>query len=199
MSYNNNNNINESPNHFMVLDAIDRRVNSINKIAKVTKLEKANVELITNDLSRQRLIIKAESKGFLGKRKLKTSITETGIRLLNIKKQELEQQWQQIQQWYNNGDRSHLQSFMNYDRAWIPMMLFSGIMNMIFFTSMMSFMGMAMNPIESKLSENNNALIGINNNSDDMEHLISDDSNSDVGSNEFDNSGIDNMRSDFNF
>jgi hypothetical protein len=193
-----NNDINESPNHFMVLDAIDRRVNSIDKIAKVTKLEKIDVELITNDLASQRLIIKTESKGFLGKRKLKTSITETGIRLLNIKKQELEQQWQQIQQWYNNGDRSHLQSFMNYDRAWIPMMLFSGIMNMIFFTSMMSFMGMAMNSIESKLSENNSALIGINNNSDDMQRLVSDDSSSDAGSSEFDNSGID-RRSDFNF
>ena len=199
MSYNNNNNINESPNHFMVLDAIDRRVNSIDKIAKVTKLEKIDVELITNDLASQRLIIKTESKGFLGKRKLKTSITETGIRLLNIKKQELEQRWQQIQQWYNNGDRSHLQSFMDYYRAWIPMMLFSGIMNMIFFTSMMSFMGMAMNPIESKLSENNNALIGINNNSDDMQHLVSDDSSSDAGASEFDNSGIDSRRSDFNF
>ncbi|HYY65992.1 MAG TPA: MarR family transcriptional regulator [Nitrososphaeraceae archaeon] len=197
MSYNND--INESPNHFMVLDAIDRRANSIDKIAKVTKLEKIDVELITNDLASQRLIIKTESKGFLGKRKLKTSITETGIRLLNIKKQELEQQWQQIQQWYNNGDRSHLQSFMNYDRAWIPMMLFSGIMNMIFFTSMMSFMGMAMNSIESKLSENNSALIGINNNSDDMQRLVSDDSSSDAGSNEFDNSGIDGRRSDFNF
>lgn len=197
MSYNND--INESPNHFMVLDAIDRRANSIDKIAKVTKLEKIDVELITNDLASQRLIIKTESKGFLGKRKLKTSITETGIRLLNIKKQELEQQWQQIQQWYNNGDRSHLQSFMNYDRAWIPMMLFSGIMNMIFFTSMMSFIGMAMNSIESKLSENNSALIGINNNSDDMQRLVSDDSSSDAGSNEFDNSGIDGRRSDFNF
>lgn len=197
MSYNND--INESPNHFMVLDAIDRRANSIDKIAKVTKLEKIDVELITNDLASQRLIIKTESKGFLGKRKLKTSITETGIRLLNIKKQELEQQWQQIQQWYNNGDRSHLQSFMNYDRAWIPMMLFSGIMNMIFFTSMMSFIGMAMNSIESKLSENNSALIGINNNSDDMQRLVSDDSSSDAGSNEFDNSGIDSRRSDFNF
>ena len=197
MSYNND--INESPNHFMVLDAIDRRANSIDKIAQVTKLEKIDVELITNDLASQRLIIKTESKGFLGKRKLKTSITETGIRLLNIKKQELEQQWQQIQQWYNNGDRSHLQSFMNYDRAWIPMMLFSGIMNMIFFTSMMSFMGMAMNSIESKLSENNSALIGINHNSDDMQRLVSDDSSSDAGSNEFDNSGIDSRRSDFNF
>jgi hypothetical protein len=197
MSYNND--INESPNHFMVLDAIDRRVNSIDKIAKVTKLEKIDVELITNDLASQRLIIKTESKGFLGKRKLKTSITEIGIRLLNTKKQELEERWQQIQQWYNNGDRSHLQSFMDYDRAWIPMMLFSGIMNMIFFTSMMSFMGMAMNPIESKLSENNSALIGINNNSDDMQRLVSDDSSSDAGSNEFDNSGIDSRRSDFNF
>ena len=197
MSYNDD--INESPNHFMVLDAIDRRANSIDKIAKVTKLEKIDVELITNDLASQRLIIKTESKGFLGKRKLKTSITETGIRLLNIKKQELEQQWQQIQQWYNNGDRSHLQSFMDYDRAWIPMMLFSGIMNMIFFTSMMSFMGMAMNSIESKLSENNSALIGINNNSDDMQRLVSDDSSSDAGSSEFDNSGIDSRRSDFNF
>jgi hypothetical protein len=197
MSYNND--INESPNHFMVLDAIDRRVNSIDKIAKVTKLEKIDVELITNDLASQRLIIKTESKGFLGKRKFKTSITEIGIRLLNTKKQELEQQWQQIQQWYNNGDRSHLQSFMDYDRAWIPMMLFSGIMNMIFFTSMMSFMGMTMNSIESKLSENNSALIGINNNSDDMQHLVSDDSSSDAGANEFDNSGIDSRRSDFNF
>src|ERR671931_489546 len=197
MSYNND--INESPNHFMVLDAIDRRANSIDKIAQVTKLEKIDVELITNDLASQRLIIKTESKGFLGKRKLKTSITETGIRLLNIKKQELEQQWQQIQQWYNNGDRLHLQSFMNYDRAWIPMMLFSGIMNMIFFTSMMSFIGMAMNSMESKLSENNSALIGINHNSDDMQRLVSDDSSSDAGSNEFDNSGIDGSRSDFNF
>jgi hypothetical protein len=34
---------------------------------------------------------------------------------------------------------------------WIPMMLFSGIMDMMFFTSMMSFMGLAMNPFESAM------------------------------------------------
>jgi len=33
------------------------------------------------------------------------------------------------------------------------MMLFSGIMNMVFFASMMSFMGMAMNPAESAATE----------------------------------------------
>ncbi len=30
--------VNESPNHFMTLDAVTRGINDINKIAKVTKL-----------------------------------------------------------------------------------------------------------------------------------------------------------------
>jgi hypothetical protein len=34
---------------------------------------------------------------------------------------------------------------------WIPMMLFSGIMDMMFFTSIMSFTGISMNPRESAL------------------------------------------------
>jgi hypothetical protein len=42
---------------------------------------------------------------------------------------------------------------MDSNRMWIPMMLFSGIMNMVFFASMMSFMGMAMNPAESAMTE----------------------------------------------
>jgi hypothetical protein len=41
------------------------------------------------------------------------------------------------------------ESFMDSNRAWIPMMLFSGIMNAIFFMSMISLMGMTMNPAES--------------------------------------------------
>jgi hypothetical protein len=34
---------------------------------------------------------------------------------------------------------------------WIPMMLFSGILNALFFTSMISMLGMAMTPAESGL------------------------------------------------
>jgi hypothetical protein len=41
---------------------------------------------------------------------------------------------------------------MNSNRSWIPFMLFSGIMDVIFFTSMMSMMGMAMNPMESQMA-----------------------------------------------
>ena len=144
--------VNESPNHFMALDAISGGINSIDKIAKVTKLHKSEVELIVNDLFNQRLITKTEKRGFFGNKKVRTSITETGVKLLNAKKQELDQQMQKVKQWYNNGDRSQLQDFMDSNRIWMPMMLFSGIMNIMFFTSMMSMMGMAMNPMESQMA-----------------------------------------------
>lgn len=56
--------VNESPNHFMTLDAVARGINDINKIAKVTELHKSDVELIVNDLANQRLITRAEKRGF---------------------------------------------------------------------------------------------------------------------------------------
>ena len=136
----------------MALDAISGGINSIDKIAKVTKLHKSEVELIVNDLFNQRLINMTEKRGFFGNKKVRTSITETGVKLLNAKKQELDQQMQKVKQWYNNGDRSQLQDFMVSNRMWMPMKLFSGIMNIMFFTSTMSMMGMAMNPMESQMA-----------------------------------------------
>jgi uncharacterized membrane protein len=41
---------------------------------------------------------------------------------------------------------------MDNNRMWMPMMLFSGIMNAMFFMSMVSLMGMAMTPAESGLA-----------------------------------------------
>jgi predicted transcriptional regulator len=143
--------INESPNHFMVLDAIGRGVKTIDKIAKVTRLDKAQVELIVNDLIVQRLVIRTEKKGFLGRTKVELTISHTGLQVLNVKKQELEKQWQQVQQWYNNGQTQQVQGYMDNNRMWIPMMLFSGIMNTMFFMSMMSMMGMALSPAENGL------------------------------------------------
>jgi predicted transcriptional regulator len=144
--------VNESPNHFMVLDAIARGVKTVDKIAKVTRLNKAEVELITNDLVAQRLVIQTEKKGFFGGKKLEFAISHTGMQLLSSKKAELEKQAQQIQQWYQNGNTQQLQSYMDNNRMWMPMMLFSGIMNVMFFMSMMSLMGMAMTPAESGLA-----------------------------------------------
>jgi hypothetical protein len=70
----------------MTLDAIARGISNIDKIAGVTKLHKSDVELIVNDLANQRLIIRAETRGFFGNKKLKLSITDTGLRLFNAKK-----------------------------------------------------------------------------------------------------------------
>jgi hypothetical protein len=145
----------KGPNYFMVLDAISRDINSEEKIAKSTKLNKEEVQLILDDLLNQRLIVKVEKKkksGFIfAKKKIEMAITDIGMKLLNAKKQELEQQKQQMQQYYESGDNNQLQSYMDANRVWMPMMLFSGIMDMMFFNSMMSFMGMGMNPMESAM------------------------------------------------
>ena len=154
MSDNPQNTAKNSPNHFIVLDAIARGLKNINKISKATRLSREEVELIVNDLSLQRLAFREEKKRFFGGSKLEVKVTETGIRMLNSKKQELQQQAEQLKQWTKNGNTAQLQSYMNSNnnRSWVPFMIFSGIMDILFFTSMMSFMGMALNPMESQMA-----------------------------------------------
>jgi hypothetical protein len=167
----------------MILDAIARGITNISKIARVIKInDDAEVELIVNDLLTQRLIMKSEMRGFLGRKKTEIRITETGLRVLNTKKQELEQKLEQVQRWYGNGDRSKLESFMDSNRAWMPMMLFSGIMNAMFFMSMMSLMGMAMNPAES-------AAIGSHGDQNTQPGTHNDDNNNDSNQEQTDQSG----------
>ena len=144
---------NESPKHFMVLDAIARGMKKVDSIAKVTKLSKDEVELIVNDLRTQKLINANEKRGFFGNKKIELFITDTGSRILESKKEELTYKSQRLQQLYQSGDRSQMQSYMDDNRMWMPMMLFSGLMSMVMFASMMSFMGMAMNPGESAQTE----------------------------------------------
>ena len=85
-SSSNNINVNESPNHFIILDAIARGITNISKIAKVTKInDDAEVELIVNDLLTQRLIMKSEIRGFLGRKKTEVRITERVLEFLTQK------------------------------------------------------------------------------------------------------------------
>src|ERR671923_661265 len=141
----------ESPKHFMVLDAVSRGVEDAGKIAKVTKTDKAEVEMILNDLAVQRLVVVEQKKGLFDK-KLQARITDTGSRLLSSKKKELEEKERELTAMYRNDDRKGMESFMDDNRAWLPMMIFSGIMSAMIFASMMSFMGMAMNPAEAAMA-----------------------------------------------
>jgi hypothetical protein len=201
----------KGPNHFMVLDAMSRDINSVEKIATGTKLNNEEVQLILNDLLTQRLIVKIQKKGFIfGKKKVEMGITAIGMKLLNTKKQELEEQKQQMQQSYESGDNNQLQGYMDANRMWMPMMLFSGIMDMMFFTSMMSFMGTAMNPMESAMmgdggglhqdiSSSNNSDVDTNSNdngtSGDSDNSTNNDTSDYDDSNTFDSSGFDSFDS----
>ncbi|WP_458747054.1 MarR family transcriptional regulator [Candidatus Nitrosocosmicus sp. T] len=147
------NGFSQSPNHFMVLDAISRGMKKIDSIAKVTKLSKDEVELIVNDLKNQKLITMVVKKGFFGNKKTEFHTSETGARVLDSKKQELVKKSKYLQQLYETGNKGQMQSMMDDNRSWMPMMLFSGIMSMVMFGSMMAFMGMAMNPAESAQTE----------------------------------------------
>jgi len=146
-------NIRESPNHFIVLDAIARGMNNVDKISGVSKLNKSEIEIIVNDLVFQRLVMMNEKRSFFGRKKNELKITETGMSLLGNKKKELQEKVQEMQQYYNNGDKSQLDSFMVSNRSWVPMMLFAGIMDILFFTSMMSLLGLGLNPMESSLAQ----------------------------------------------
>ena len=192
-----NDNIDKSPNHFMLLDAISKGLTNVDKIARATKLDNDEVESIVSDLLTQRLIVKVERKGFIfGKKKVELRITQIGSKLLNVKKQELDQKRQQMQESYDNGDGTQLQSYMDANRMWMPMMLFSGIIDMMFFTSMMSFMGLRINPMESAIigSDSGHHDTGA---SADGTHSVHDQSATSGGdSNISDGSGHDNSGSD---
>ena len=144
---------NHNPNHFIVLDAVSKGTKDIDNLVKTTRLPREEVHLIINDLTSQRLIIKEEKKRrFFGGKKIEIKVTETGVRVLNTKKQELQEQTKQLREWYNNGNTTQLQTFMDSNRTWMPFLLFSGIIDILFFTSMMSMMGMALNPMESQMA-----------------------------------------------
>ena len=175
------NGFNQSPNHFMVLDAISRGMKKVDTIAKATKLSKDEVELIVNDLQTQKLVIKQTKKGFFGNKKIEVYATETGFKILESKKQELVSKSKYLQQLYETGNKGQMQSYMDQNRSWMPMMLFSGLINMVMFTSMMSFMGMSMNPAESAQSEAQAADTGGSGAEDSGEAAASDTGASDTG------------------
>ena len=144
---------NNNPSHFIVLDMISRGVKDIDNLVKSTRLQREEVQHIIDGLLSQRLIIREEKKRrFFGGKKIEIKVTETGLKLLNLKKKELQEQTQQLRQWHNNGNTTQLQSYMDSNRSWMPFMLFSGIMDVLFFTSVMSMMGMALNPMESQMA-----------------------------------------------
>jgi DNA-binding IclR family transcriptional regulator len=105
--------INDSPGHFMVLQAIARGLDTIDKIATATRKSKDEVSVIIKDLVNQRLANMTEKRRFFGGKKLKLTITQTGSSMLGVKHQELKQSQERLQQMYESGDKQQMQSYMD--------------------------------------------------------------------------------------
>jgi DNA-binding PadR family transcriptional regulator len=140
--------INDSPGHFMVLQAIAKGLDTIDKISAATRKSEDGVRDIINDLVNQRLANMKEKGRFFGSKEITYTITETGRSLLGVKHQELKQSQEKLRQTYDSGNRQQLQSYMDSNRAWIPFMIADGILDALFFVSILSFMGVAMSPSE---------------------------------------------------
>jgi len=133
----------QEPNDVIVLSAILRGAKKFDKISKVTKISNSELNDILQRLENRKLIVLIEKKGFFGPKK-ELNLTEKGNKELEERKFELEKDWNEMVDVWKSGDKQKLQQYMDNNRASIPSMRFLGIMDMMMFSSMMGFMGMAM-------------------------------------------------------
>ncbi len=131
------------PNDVIVLSAIDQGSRKLDKIRKKTRLTSEEVVQILDRLEKNGLVNMVEKKGFFGPKK-ELSLTEKGEKELEERKFELQQNWNDMVNVWKGGDKDQLQQQIDGNRSMFPAMMFMGIMDMMMFSSMMSFMGLAM-------------------------------------------------------
>ena len=131
------------PKDVIVLEAINKGNKKFDKIEKVTKIEGKELNEILENLDKKGLITIVEKKGFFSTKK-EIILTEKGQRELQERKFELQKNWNQMVTMWKGGDKQKLQQYMDNNKSILPSLMFLGIMDIIMFSTMMSFMGMAM-------------------------------------------------------
>ena len=133
----------EEPNDVMVLSAISQGAKKFDKILKKTKLDGQELNTLLERLEEKGLVTLVEKKGWLGTKK-ELVLTDKGVKELEARRFELEQNWNQMVSIWKSGDKQKLQQHMEEHKSILPSMMFMGIMDMMMFSTMMGFMGMAM-------------------------------------------------------
>ena len=131
------------PKDVVVLEAINKGAKKFDKIEKITKIEGKELNEILENLDKKGLISMVEKKGFFSTKK-EIVLTEKGQRELQERKFELQKNWNQMVTMWKGGDKQKLQQYMDNNKSILPSLMFLGIMDIIMFSTMMSFMGMAM-------------------------------------------------------
>ena len=133
----------QEPNDVMILSAISQGAKKFDKISKKTKLDPQEVQNLLERLESKGFITVVEKKGLFGLKK-EITLTEKGIKELEEREFELQQNWNQMVEIWKSGDKQKLQQHMDENRSILPSMMFLGIMDMMMFSTMMGFMGLAM-------------------------------------------------------
>lgn len=76
--------------------------------------------------------------------KKEITLTDKGKKELEERRFELQKNWDHMVTLWKGGNKQELQQYMDNNRSTIPSMMFLGIMDMMMFSSMISFMGLAM-------------------------------------------------------
>lgn len=133
----------QEPNDVIILSAISQGAKKLDKIIKKTKIDGQEVNTLLERLEEKGFITVIEKKGLFGMKK-EIVLTEKGNKELEERRFELQQNWNQMVEMWKGGDKQKLQQHMEQNRSIIPSMMFLGIMDMMMFSTMMGFMGLAM-------------------------------------------------------
>jgi DNA-binding HxlR family transcriptional regulator len=131
------------PNDVIILSAISQGSKKFDKIRRKTQIEVEELNSLLERLENKGFIIIVEKKGFFGPKK-EIELTEKGKKEFEERRFELQKNWDSIVALWKNGDEQELQQYVDNNRSTIPSMMFLGIMDMVMFSSMMSFIGLAM-------------------------------------------------------
>ena len=133
----------EEPNDVIVLSAVSQGAKKFDKISRKTKINEQEFNSLLARLEEKGFITLVEKKGWFGSKK-ELVLTEKGNKELEERKFELQQNWNQMVTMWKSGDKQKLQQHMEEHKSILPSMMFMGIMDMMMFSTMMGFMGMAM-------------------------------------------------------
>ena len=133
----------EEPNDVIVLSAISQGARKFDKISKKTKISGDELNILLNRLEEKGFIVLVEKKSWFGSKK-EIVLTDKGNKELEERRFELQQNWNQMVSTWKSGDKQKLQQQMEEHKSILPSMMFMGIMDMMMFSTMMGFMGMAM-------------------------------------------------------
>ena len=133
----------QEPNDVIILSAISQGAKKFDKILKKTKIDGQEINTLLERLEEKGFIILIEKKGWFGPKK-EIALTDKGTKELDERRFELQKNWDQMVSTWKSGDKQKLQQQMEEHKSILPSMMFMGIMDMMMFSTMMGFMGMAM-------------------------------------------------------